>query len=157
MSDTSRPRIGKPSAPRLVLGFAAGFIAVLVFHQGMVATMHAFDLIRAGPYQMGPTWPFGLAKFWSLAFWGGVWGILYVLVEPWFPRGAKYWLAAFLFGAVLPPLVGWFIIAPIRGLPIAGGFHLANMWRSPIINGAWSLGTAVTLWLFSKLEAPNRN
>jgi len=157
MSDASRPPTASPSGARLVLGFAAGFIAVLVFHQGMVAFLHAFELTRAGPYQMQPTWPFGLAKFWSLSFWGGVWGILYVLVERWFPRGAKYWLTAFVVGALGPTLVSWFIISPIRGVPIAGGWHIANMWRGLILNGAWGLGTAITLWLFSKLEAPNRN
>jgi hypothetical protein len=157
MSDASLPPSGRPSAARLVLGFAAGFIAVLVFHQGMVAFLHAIDFARAGPYQMQPTWPLGLAKFWSLAFWGGVWGILYVLVEPWFPRGAKYWLAALLFGALVPTLFAWFVVSPIRGLPVAGGWKMANMARGLILDGAWGLGTAITLWLFSKLEAPNRN
>jgi hypothetical protein len=151
MSDASLPPSGRPSGGRLVLGFVAGFIAVLVFHQGMVAFLHAFDYLKAGPFQMQPTWPLGIAKFWSLAFWGGVWGIAYVLVEPWFPRGAKYWLTALLFGALGPTLVSWFVSSPLHGAPIGGGWHLATLWRGPLLNGAWGIGTAISLWLLGKL------
>jgi hypothetical protein len=141
---------GLPSAARLALGFVAGFLAVLIFHQAVIAGMHAFGLTRGGPFQMQGTWPFGVPRVLSLAFWGGVWGILLVLAEPWFGRGGRYWLMAFIFGALGPTLFGWFVLAPIRGTPVAGGWQLANMWRGPVINGAWGLGTAVILWLFAK-------
>lgn len=141
-----------PSPARLALGFAAGFLAVLVFHQGMLAFLQAIDFARSGPYQVQPTWPFGLPRFWSLAFWGGVWGIAFVLVEPYFPRGAKYWLAALLFGALGPTLVSWFVVAPIKGTPIAGGWEFAAMTRGLLLNGAWGLGTAAILWLFARVS-----
>lgn len=153
MSDRSLPPSGRPSSGRLALGFVAGFIAVLVFHQGMLAFLHAYDFARFGPYPMQATWPFGIPRLWSLAFWGGVWGIIYVLVEPRFPRGAGYWLAALVFGAVGPTLVSWFISAPLHGAPVAAGWHVANMALGPILNGAWGIGTAVSLWLFGKLAA----
>ena len=150
------PGYAWPSMSRLALGFAAGFFAVLVFHQGMIAFLYAMDLARSGPYAMQTTWPFGVPRFWSLAFWGGVWGIVFVLAEPWFGRGGKYWLAAFLFGALAPTLFTWFILSPMRGGPMAGGWQLANMWRGPVLNGAWGLGTAAALWLFSRVGRGSR-
>jgi hypothetical protein len=39
----------------------------------------------------------------------------------------------------------------MRGAPMAGGWELANMWRGPVINGAWGLGTAAALWIFAKV------
>lgn len=140
----------RPSASRLALGFIAGFIAVLIFHQGMLALLHAMDLARNGPFPMQATWPLGVPRVLSLAFWGGVWGIVFVLAEPYFPRGAKYWLAAFLFGALALQLFNWFVLAPLRGAPVAAGWSIAAMWRGPLLNGAWSLGTAAALWLFAK-------
>lgn len=142
----------RPSPARLALGFAAGFVAVLVFHQGMYAFLYAIGYIANPPYPVQPIPPFGLPRFWSLAFWGGVWGIVFVLVEQYFPRGAKYWLAALVFGALAPSLVSWFIVAPIKGTPIAGGWQIDAMTRGLILNGAWGLGTAAVLWLFARVS-----
>ncbi|MGH6618297.1 MAG: hypothetical protein ACREF6_01990 [Alphaproteobacteria bacterium] len=142
----------RPSPARLALGFAAGFLAVLVFHQSMYAFLYAIGYIANPPYPVQPIPPFGLPRFWSLAFWGGVWGIIFVLVEQYFPRGAKYWLAALLFGALAPSLVDWFIVAPIKGTPIAGGWKIDAMMRGLILNGAWGLGTAAVLWLFARVS-----
>jgi hypothetical protein len=143
-------RRGRPSPARFALGFIAGFIAVLIFHQGMLAFLHAMDLARNGPYAMQATGPLGVPRFLSLAFWGGVWGIVFVFAEHYFPRSAKYWLAAALFGALAPTLFSWFVLAPLRGTPVAGGWQIVNMWRGLVLNGAWGLGTAAALWLFAK-------
>src|SRR3546814_2115930 len=70
---------------------------------------------------MAPTRPFGVPQVVSLAFWGGVWGFVFSWVEPKFPRGAGYWIAALLFGAIFPTLVAWFVVAPIKGQPVADG------------------------------------
>jgi len=152
MTDPAQHSSGgvSPSPARLALGFIAGFIATLVFHQGMVALLHAIDFARNGPFQMQATWPLGVPRFLSLAFWGGVWGIVFVLAEPYFPRGAKYWLTATLFGALGPTLLSWFVLSPLRGNPVAGGWHLAAMSRGLILNGAWGLGTAAALWVMAR-------
>src|SRR6266540_3730518 len=54
-----------------------------------------------------PTKPFGVPQIWSFAFWGGVWGLIFGLVERWFPQGPMYYVAAFLFGAIAPKSSGW--------------------------------------------------
>jgi len=154
MSDASPLPAGRISPTNLALGFVAGFLAVLVFHQGMLAFLYAIDFASNGPFQMKQTGPFNVPRFVSLAFWGGVWGVVYVLVETRFPHGAKYWLCALVFGALAPSLLSWFVIAPIRGNPIAGGWEMANIIRGLLLNGAWGLGTGATLWLLRRVLPP---
>ena len=85
----------------VLLGFIAGAIGVLVFHQLFLLVMHALGLVPFAPYPVDPTPPFGVPKVLSLAFWGGVWGIVLV----WFMgrvRGADRLWVAIVFGGVLP-------------------------------------------------------
>ncbi|MEO6958404.1 MAG: hypothetical protein ABI081_00260 [Burkholderiaceae bacterium] len=132
--------------PRYLLGFAAGFVAVLVFHQGMLTLLRAIHFISVAPFPLDPTSPFGVPKIWSLAFWGGIWGVVFVLLERSFPRHLlSYLIAAIVFGAIGPSLVAWFVVSPIKGLPMGGGFHSAGVITALSINGAWGLGTALFL------------
>jgi hypothetical protein len=132
--------------PRYLLGFAAGFVAVLVFHQGMLTLLHAIHFVSTAPFPLAPTPPFGVPKIWSLAFWGGIWGLVFVLFERSFPRRLPaYLIAAIVFGAIGPSLVAWFVVSPMKGLPIGGGFHPAGVITALSINGAWGLGTAIFL------------
>ena len=64
-----------PSATmRGFLGFIAGAIAVLIFHQGMVEAMHALGLVSFSPYRTTPVPPFGVPVIVSNCFWGGPMG-----------------------------------------------------------------------------------
>ena len=63
---------------------------------------------------------------------------------------------AVLIGAIGPSLVAWFVVAPLRGLPVAGGSQAANMARGLFVNGAWGLGLAVFLWLADRVGEPPR-
>src|SRR5918992_5968318 len=100
---------------KLLWSFIAGFLATLIFHQLALALLWSVGLAPAGPFSLAATPPFGIPAVFSLAFWGGVWGILFGLVEGSFPRGSRYWLMAFLFGAILPSLVALFIVLPLKG------------------------------------------
>ena len=42
-------------------------------------------------------------------------------------------------------LVGWFIVAPIKGFPIAGGWVPMSMLRSIVINGFFGIGVGLIL------------
>ena len=137
--------------PRFILAFVAGFLSVLLFHQGMLALLHTLAIASRPPYPTNPTQPFGIPQVWSSAFWGGVWGIVFATVAIRF-RQERYWLAALLFGAIAPTLVAWFIIAPLKGQPVAGGFQPAAMVTSLLVNGAWGVGTALLLRLLLKLK-----
>src|SRR2546421_687169 len=60
----------------LIVGFISGAVSVLLFHQGAAALLQALALTPRVPYSLEPTAPFGIPQLWSLAFWGGVWGVL---------------------------------------------------------------------------------
>jgi hypothetical protein len=92
---------------------------------------------------MAPTAPFGVPAVISLAFWGGIWGIVFVLVHDRFPRGGGYWLSAFLFGAIFPTLVALLIVLPLKGRPVGGGWQPSLLVTAFLINGAWGVGTAL--------------
>ena len=127
-----------------LLAFLAGFVATLVFHQGALWLLHLAGMTPGTPFVMKPVPPFGVPKVISLAFWGGVWGVIMIAA---IAKARAFYLVATIFGAILPTLVAAFVIAPLRHMPIAGspGKLLAV---GLIVNGAWGLGTAVLYRLF---------
>ena len=146
MTTTSfRAREQSASAHKLFYGFVAGFLAVLLFHQPALALLAEFGVAKASVYSARPTAPVGVPQVVSISFWGGVWGIVFAAIEHRFPRGVLYWLYASCFGAIFPTLVAWFVVAPLKGLPIAGSWQPVRMMTALVINGAWGLGTALLL------------
>jgi hypothetical protein len=138
------------SGMRMLSGFVAAFFATLTFHQIGVELCHLIGLTANTPYDLHGVPPFHVPQVISLAFWGGVWGIVLVLVEPRLARSpGGYWVGAIVFGAVVPTLVAWFIVFPLKGIPVAGGFHFPGLLVAPIVNGLWGLGTAVFLRLLT--------
>jgi hypothetical protein len=140
------------SGRKLIVGFVAGFAAVLLFHQPVLAVLTHLGFAKAATYSLTATAPLGVPQVMSLSFWGGVWGVVYAAIEHRFPRGARYWVCAFVFGAILPTLVAWFIVAPLKGLPLAAGWQARRMITGLVINGAWGIGTGLLLWLGSRVS-----
>jgi hypothetical protein len=145
----------RPLPMVLLLGFAAGALATLTFHQMTVWVLSAVGMSEGTPYSFRAIPPFGVPQVFNAAFWGGLWGCVFALLADRFPRSWPLWLAGLVFGAVGPTLVGWFIVAPIKGRPIANGFVPARMINGPIINSMWGLGTAVIYDLLRRW-APGR-
>jgi len=135
----------KGFSTRLLFGFIAGFLSTLIFHQLALGLLWSAGVASSVPFSMTTTHPFGMPAVFSLAFWGGVWGILYALSERRFPRQGGYWVAAFLFGAVLPSLVALFLVLPLKNQPIGGGWHPHPLLTAFLINCAWGVGTGLIL------------
>jgi hypothetical protein len=133
------------TASPIVRGFLAGFVAVLVFHQVALGLLHLAGITPGTPWRVAPVPPFGVPAMLSAAFWGGLWGILFVLLVARLGWGASL-TAGLFFGAVAPTLVAWFVVLPLKGLP-AGGFTWPGIIVGPLVNGAWGLGTALLLRL----------
>jgi hypothetical protein len=129
------------------MAFVAGFLGVLIFHQLMLALLHALGLTAMTSYPMGATTPFGIPRVLSLAFWGGVWAIPLALILARLHSGTGYWWTALLFGAIGPSVVNWLVVMPIKGMPLGGGWHASGILTALIINGAWGLGTALLMYL----------
>jgi hypothetical protein len=134
---------------RALLGFIAGFLATIIFHQIALQLLHMAGVTPRAAWPMQPVPPFGVPAVISLSFWGGVWGAVMIPIIDRF-RGTQYWIWAIVFGAIAPTLVAWFIVAPLKHQPIAGGWKPATMMIGPIVNAAWGLGTALFYRLFSR-------
>ena len=142
------PRISD-HARWLVVGFLAGAFAVLVFHQGALGMLHSLGFSPRAPYSMQATAPWGIPQIWSTAFWGGLWGVaLAFALRIW--DGPALIANSTLFGAILPTLVAWFIVAPLKQQPMAAGFVPAAMAIGVICNAVWGLGTGIGLVLFGR-------
>jgi hypothetical protein len=136
-----------------MVGLISGAVSVLLFHQGAASLLHTLNLMPRSPYSMDGTAPFGIPQIWSLAFWGGVWGALLAATLARL-RGGAFIVGAAIFGAVLPTLVAWFVVSPLKGQPIAAGFVPMAMLIGPIVNAAWGLGTGIGLALFGQPHPP---
>ena len=147
---TTYARIYQPATPSLArwlaVGVLAGAASVLIFHQGLLALLHALDLTGRIPYSMRPTEPFGVPLIGSLVFWGAVWGAAFAAMLTRYD-GARLVAVATLLGAVLPTLVAWFVVAPLKGQSLAAGFDPLLMIASLVLNGAWGFGTGLGLAL----------
>src|SRR5438105_15514187 len=133
---------------RVFLAWLAGFLGTIVFHQLALWLLHRAGMTPRAPFSMTPVPPFGVPAVISLAFWGGVWGIIMIPIIARIRNDAAYWLAAIVFGAVLPTLVAGLIVAPLKHLPVP---HTGSMLvLGLIVNGAWGLGTAVFFRLLAR-------
>ena len=124
------------------LGFVAGAIGVLVFHQGLVAILNAVGHLPIAPYSLEPTAPFQVPEVLSLAFWGGIWGIALILFM-YRIRGADRLWVAFVFGGILPPLVAALVVTPLKGGNAADWLEWRHVVFGFLINAVWGLGTAL--------------
>jgi hypothetical protein len=134
----------KLSPAAFASAFLAGVIAVLVFHQGLFALLHLAGIIPIAPYSMTPTRPFGVPEVASASFWGGVWAMVFLPVVKRRFEGRRYWVAAFVFGAVALTAVYAFVVSPLKtgGLPVP---LLGVLVVGALLNGAWGIGTALFL------------
>jgi hypothetical protein len=107
----------------LVLGFLAGALSHLIFQGGFGAILYVAHLIPALPWSLAPVPPLGVPRSLSLAFWAGLWGLVYALLEPRLTAHFGWWVGGLVFG-IAPLLVYWFVVLPLKGAGVGGGFHL---------------------------------
>ncbi len=138
-----------PLVKASLLGFVAGFLAVLIFHQGL---WYLFELVGFAPFTR-PAWafdpipPFGVPSVLSKAFWGGVWA---ALLAPFFRnlRGRAYWASWIVVGSVAPTFVAFFVVPPIKGAPLP--LFWPGLPAGLVINAFWGFGTALLLRLMAR-------
>ncbi|WP_336366523.1 hypothetical protein [Marinobacter sp. C2H3] len=129
--------------------FIAGFLATLVFHQGLFYVFYLAGVVPAAPFSMAPVPPFGVPQVLSLSFFGGLWGmVLWLLLGR--LAGTGYWLGHVLAGAVGPTVVAMLVVFPLKGIEPS-----AQMWVGGLIlNGFWGLGVAVIMRLLRARAVP---
>lgn len=119
-----------------IKAFIAGFISTLVFHQGIDGLLFLANVIPSAPYDMTPN-AFGVPGVISLAFFGGLWGMLiWHLVEK--DQGTKHWLKATILGAIGPTAVAFLVVFPLKGMAVKAAMIPIGL----ILNGAWGFGNS---------------
>lgn len=121
---------------KILKSFAAGFFSTLIFHQGVLLLLHLAGLIPIVPYNIKPTPPFGVPSVISLAFFGGLWGVLLWSATS-KDQGLKFWIKSFIFGAIAPTLVAMVIVFPLKGIEVT----LQKTLLGLMINGVWGIGS----------------
>jgi len=139
------------SVKSLVLGFIAGAIAVATAHE-----IIDFILLKAGifprvPWSMEPSAVTGVPQIISDMFWGGVWGILFVLLYGVIPGGGPT-VKGLIFGIIGPAILGVFILVPlITGrFPLFFGFDPALVGSVLLILAGFG---AAMGWLYGFMDA----
>jgi len=140
------------AARRLAWGFVAGFLSVLVFSSGTIALYHAAGApVPFAPWSMTPVPPFGVPQTLSAAFFGGLWGVAYAAIEPWLTRKLGWLAGGIAFGAA-PLLVLWFVVFPLKGIPVAGGFTAYGLHLGIVLHAVFGLGLAVFFRIARRLS-----
>jgi hypothetical protein len=131
----------------LLLGFVAGALATLLFHQSAWYLLSQAGVIPPDrpAWPLDPIPPFGAPSIVSKMFWGGLWGAGLALVLARI-EGSPYWIAWIVVGAIAPALVAMYVVPTIKGLPVAELWPRAAV--AGTVNAAWGLGTALFLRLF---------
>ena len=131
---------------RAAIGFLAAVLSVLVFHQGMILLLRETGLF--GFPRTATVWNlaanprgFGLPALLNQCFWGGLYGAAFGLLAG---RVRLAPLTLALLTGAASTLVGFFIVASLRGTPIAGGWQLMAWLRGLSIGLSFGFG----LWVF---------
>jgi hypothetical protein len=135
-----------------MLGFAAGFIATLIFHQGLWYIFNQVGVIPLNrpAWAMDSTPPFEIPAVVSKAFWGGLWGLVLTSILMHLD-GMSYWAAWIVLGAVALTAVAFFVVPPLKGQPIPALWP--RFFVGLALNGAWGFGTALLLRLVGAIRA----
>jgi hypothetical protein len=128
---------------RLAVGFVAGFLSVAIVTSGLIEILHAAGVVPGPGWNFAAVPPFGVPQTVSFAFWGGVWGIVYVLLEPRLSRHLGWALGGIVFGAVLPLSVGLFIVPALKAMPIGPGLVPSMLALMAFLHGVFGLSIAV--------------
>ena len=131
----------------VVAGFIAGALSVLIFHQLGFWIANELGYARAPLYNLRPVPPWGVPTIVSMAFWGGLWGIGAACLVPRLPGALGGVLGWVLFGAIIVTLVNWFVVFPIKGVPMGGGFRMPGLVVVPLVYALWGFG----MWLIARL------
>jgi hypothetical protein len=139
------------STDTALAAFAAGFLSVLIFHQGVWAILAAAGRTPAPAWDMRPVPPLGIPQVISSAFWGGIWGIVLALIMLRSTPMLGYWPSAIGLGTLLTTLVALLIVFPLRGRRFAAGWKPAVWIFALLVNAAWGFGFGLLMPYLNRL------
>ena len=136
----------------ILVPFVAGFLAVLVFHQGVWAMFAAAGKTPAPAWAMTRQGPLHVPAVINAAFWGGLWGIVMAwVVLPALQPSLGYWVTNIAIGGLLTSLVALLVVFPLKGRPFAAGWNPAIWIFALLVNAAWGFGLGLLLPLIGRV------
>ena len=139
-------------ALEFVKAFAAGFVSTLVFHQGLFTVFYLAAVVPRAPYDLRAVPPLAIPAVISLAFWGGAWGMaIWPILRN--VNGPAYWARALVISAIASGSVTLFIVSPLKGMPIGGGWSPKVIVSTLLLNGTWGSGLALLMRLMRASRA----
>jgi hypothetical protein len=136
----------------VLVPFVAGFLAVLIFHQGVWAMFAAAGKTPSPPWSMARSGPLHMPAVLNASFWGGLWGIaMSTVILPMMQGTLGYWPTCILLGSLLTSLVALLIVFPAKGMKFAAGWNPAIWIFALLINAAWGFGFGLLLPLVGRL------
>jgi len=141
---------------RIFLGFVAGAVSMLVFHQTILQIFFWVGLAPQAAFRIAQVPPFNAPLVVSLTFWGGVYGGVFGLLVPWVR--SPLWLKGMVAGLCAMTLA-WFVFLPLMRHPAAFGWETWPMMRSFIAYQMWGFGLTLVLPLLHprRLGGKSRN
>ncbi len=134
-------------ARTILVGFIAGAVSVLIFHQLGFWIANQLGYTRVPLYNMRGVPPWGVPYILSAAFWGGLWGIAAACLVARMRGVLGGVLGWILFAAIVVSLANWFVVQPIKS---GGTFRMPTMpilVVLPLVYGLWGFG----MWLIARL------
>jgi hypothetical protein len=130
------------SSRNIIIGFFAGALAVLFFHQMVIFLWQQAGVIPGRAWGNAPTMPLGVPAILNSMFWGGIWGVVFSLLTNKFPTSWSWWLKGMVFGLLGPLLFGWIVMPLIKNTPFFAGGVPMRMFVGVTIQLAWGFGLA---------------
>jgi hypothetical protein len=145
------------AAGRIVLGFIAAAISVVLVHESIILLLTKFEVIRGTPWSMDGVPPWGVPKLINNIFWGGLWGVLFALVYEWVPGGMA-WLKGLIFGIFIVVVSNWILLPLIKGQVFGqanqvlfGGWNPQRMLVVLCILGGFGLALGIIYRLLQQM------
>lgn len=134
----------------LFLGFVAAAISVLTVHEIIVLILKKANLLpEASPWSTKPTGPWHVPLILNSVFWGGLWGILYVLVKDNLPF-ALVWEKGWVFGILIAVISNFTLLPLIKRKPVFMGFNFKLIGCVLLILSGFGIATAVLFEVLQK-------
>lgn len=168
--DTAAPTSGaenlgnamRDTTGRIVLGFIAAALSVLIVHQGIVYILGQLGMTRTAPWSLRPLGygpVSGIPVLLNNVFWGGLWGILFAFVYERLPSGMS-WLKGLIFGCIIVLISNWTMLPLIRQYVFSyppqalfSGFVPMAMLNVLLIVGGFGLGLGIIYRLIARDRA----
>lgn len=104
----------------LLIGFLAAALAVLFVHQSIVLVFNKAGWIATKPWSTQPIGPWGAPTIVNSLFWGGLWGVVYALIEKHLP-GSASWIKGWIFGVGMALVSNFTLLPLIKSQPLFMG------------------------------------